>query len=768
MRYLYNVRCFVILIVAASCSITRKVPDGSYLLNKNTVIVASRPTTTTASRDLSTEEIHSYIRQQPNHRDMFRIALGIYNMSGKDTARWINRKLQGWGEAPVIFDSSYLKPSVDNIKTYLRNRGFYHAVVRDTVIYRKKKAEVIYTVVPQTSYIIRKIEYDIADTAIKRLVMLDTTRLRIGRRLSPNMLDRESEAITTRLRNNGYYAFNKTFVKFRADSTLGKMQVDLKVTVTPFNAVDEVNRIIEVNHPVYRINNIYVYTNYNSLLAAKDSTYTKTFDTLYGDKLNLLYRNRINLKQGIISRVNLIEKGEIYCEEKINKTYNNLFDLAQFKSVNIQFRKAGSDSLDCLIFLDPLSSQYYKFDFELSTNSSDMIGFAPGLNYGHRNLLKGAEEFKFNFRGVLQYSYRIAGKTSKEYNVGASLDLPRFLMPVSIGYFKTQLPHTQFNASYSYQQRPDYTRAMANLRFGYRWKSSQTNTFMINFPDFNMIKMYDLSRDFYIRINNPYLKNMYSNHFIMAMTGSFIYNNRNEQRTRWRRDKQLYYRINTDLAGNILSLFNFMMPRDPDLGRKIAGMVYSQYVKGDVNLVYTLPRNTASSSVYRVYFGTGKAYGNSLAIPFEKMYYAGGANSMRGWQGRELGPGSVAADSAVGSFPNQVGDLRLELNAERRFPLFWRLEGALFVDAGNVWSLNYTANRESDANFSFSTFYKEIAMNTGFGLRLNFGYFILRVDAGLKVHDPGRAVGNRLILPNKWFNNNNYSVHIGINYPFND
>ncbi|MDR0560349.1 MAG: BamA/TamA family outer membrane protein [Prevotellaceae bacterium] len=767
MKYYYIIIYVSVFIAVFSCSITRKVPDGSYLLKKNTVVIKGKKTSNERSiRDLSADEILSYIRQRPNSSNMFRISLALYSMSGKDSLRWLNRLLLKWGEPPVIFDRQYIAPSIANIKSYLQNRGFYHADVKDSVIYKKKKASVIYTINPNASYFIRNIEYNIADSVIKQYIMTDTARLRRGRRLSPNLLDRECDAIVAKLRNNGYYAFSKIFIKFHADSSIGNMQVDLKITINPFNRTDRQNEIMKTKHPVYKINNVYVYTNLNSLLAVMDTSYSKSFDTLKQGNMYVLYKNGMNLKPGVLLRAGMFEKGETYSDEKRNRIYNNLSGLELFKSIKINFNEIGNDSLDCIISLDPLSSQYYKLDFELSTNSSDMIGFSPGLFYGHRNLLKGAEVFNFNFRGVLQYSFRVAGRSSREFNVGASLDIPRFMMPVNISYFKTQLPHTQFNTSYIYQQRPDYSRAMANFRFGYKWKSSQTNTYMLNFPDFNMIKMYDLSPEFYANINNPYLKNMYSNHFIMAMTGSFVYNNQTEQLSRWRRDKHLYYRINGDIAGNFLSLFSPLMKRDPANFKTVAGMPYSQYVKTDINMIYDMPRGTASSAVYRFYFGIGKAYGNSLSVPFEKMFYAGGANSLRGWQVRGVGPGSVSSDS-VGVFPNQVADLRIELNAERRFPLFWKFEGALFVDAGNIWSINTSDSREG-ARFRFSKFYKEINMNTGFGLRLNFGFFILRIDTGLKLYDAGKQEFDRIVLPDKWFTKNNYNIHFGINYPFND
>jgi outer membrane protein assembly factor BamA len=740
--------------------LTRKVPDGSYLLKKNRVVVSAG-----SSRLFSADEIQSYIRQRPNRSDMFRFHLGMYNLSGKDTTRWLNRRMQAWGEAPVIFDPTLVKYSIDNIATYLRNLGLYHAVVRDSVVYKKKQATVFYRIDPGESYVIQNIEYDIPDTAIRRYVLSDTLRLRRGRRLSANMLDREREAIAVRLRNNGYYTFNKSFITFKADSTAGNNAVSLKMTIPAFVKM-EGSKKTETAYPVYRINNIYFYTNYNSLLAVTDSTYIATFDTLQYGSMFLLYKNDRNLKPDVLSRVSLFEKGDVYSEDKARKTHNNLSGLALFKSVTVQFRESGEGLLDCLVLLDPLMIQSYEVDIELSTNASNMIGFSPGISYRHKNLFRGAEGFSLDFRGVFQRSFGVTHLSSQEYNSGISFDIPRFLMPVSIGYFKTQVPHTQFSTSYIYQQRPDYTRAIGNFRFGYRWKSSQTKTFQVNLLDFNMIKMYRLSPDFYAGINNPYLRNMYSNHFVLGATGSFIYSNQPESgQSRWRREGYWNYRINGDIAGNVLSLFNRTMPKDDDGVRLIGGMPYSQYIKGDINLVYDSPANSASSVVYRFYFGIGNAYGNSLSMPFEKLFYAGGANSLRGWQARSIGPGSVLADSA-GVFPNRVGDMRIELNMEYRFPLFWKFEGALFADAGNVWSISSLDTREG-ARFSFDRFYREIALNAGLGLRLNFDYFILRFDLGLKIHDPGRPSGNRVIEPFKWFGKDNYSVHFGINYPFN-
>jgi outer membrane protein assembly factor BamA len=754
-----------------SCSTSKYVPDGEYLLNKNTVKVTEKNTVTV-------DEVSPYIRQRPNKASLLNIKFHLreYSLSGRDTGKWINRKLRQWGEAPVIMDSLSVKYSVQNIQAYLRQRGYYFAEISDSIVHKKKKAEVIYTVKPGLPFRLKNVTCDIRDTVLHRLIVNDSVAslLKPRRRLSSELLDNERDRITSMLRNKGYYAFNKSYISYEADTSNIDMTANLKVSIAQVRVEDEKGNIEYVNHSIYRINKIFVHTNYDATAAMSDSSYMTKFDTLYQHGIHLLYRDVKNVKTGVLSRVSLINEDNIYRESDANQTYTNLSNLNMFKSISIHFHKADREGkyLDCTVLLSPFPSQSYKLDVEVSTNSSDMVGFSPGLHYGHRNIFGGAENFTLDFRGVFQYSFPSASnyQTSQEYNVSSSINLPRFMMPVSIPYFKTQLPHTQFSVSFTYQERPDYTRAMANVRFGYTWKSSPNSSYIFNLAEFSMIKMYNLSQWFYISsLSNPYLANTYADHFILGSTGSYIYNSQQTDARvnvpRRRRSSSHYYRINGDIGGNLLSLFNPLMKTGENSGlREIWDMPYAQYAKADINIVLNNPVQDFSALAWRLYFGIGKAYGNSKSMPFEKMYYAGGANSLRGWQVRAIGPGSVPADS-VADIPSQVADMRLEINMEYRFPIVWKIEGGFFVDAGNIWSISPKDSREG-AVFSFKRFYKEIAVNTGLGVRLNFGYFVLRLDMGYKVYHPGLPEGSRLILPDRWFEHDNFGLHFGIGYPF--
>lgn len=765
-------------LLQTSCRTTRHVPDGSYLLRKNSIKITER-------RTVTADDVTPYIRQRPNRTSLLNMKFHLwqYNLSSDDTTKWINRRLRSWGEPPVLFDSLLVEKSVDNIQGYMRQRGFYYADVMDTVIYRKKKAEVIYTITPNEPYRINHLSYEIADSTIRAIVYSDTLNslLRSRRRLSTAILENEQTRITSLLRNHGYYTFNKGYINFEADSSKETMTASIKITITDHTIMDERGRKKQVGHSMYKVKRVYINTNYNAVQAIADSNYIyHPFDTVYQKGLYIVYDDKLRLHSGVLSRVNLIEPNSLFKEEHAVGTHRNLSNLQMFKSVSVQFKDLGEEDedgyklLDCMILLDPLAQQTYKVDFEISSNSQDLIGFSPGFRYAHRNMLGGAEIFSLDFRGIFQYSLPAAEtyQSSIEYNLTSGIQIPRFLMPVSIPYFKKQIPHTQIASAYIYQRRPEYTRSLANFSYGYSWRGSPNNYFILTPFDFSMVKMWELSKEFYDNLNDPYLQATYEDHLILGLNGSYIYNSLPENiRQTNRRRASFFYRVNADVAGNFLSLFNGLMPRSESLrhnnSHTIFSLPYSQFAKADITLVYTKPLSFPSNNAvaYRAFFGIGKPYGNSISLPFEKMYYAGGANSLRAWPARGVGPGSALPDSGVYVFPNQAADMRIEFNVEYRFPIFWFFEGAFFIDAGNVWSLNPRGSRPG-ALFRFDSFYKEIAANLGTGLRFNFSYFIFRIDMGTKLYEPALPEGERFIAPKYWLSGRNKGFHFGINYPF--
>ena len=280
-----------------------------------------------------------------------------------------------------------------------------------------------------------------------------------------------------------------------------------------------------------------------------------------------------------------------------------------------------------------------------------------------------------------------------------------------------------------------------------------------------MVKLFNLDEDFYKTLaNDPFLRNAYQNHFDLGSGATLYYTSSASANPQ---ESYFYSRLQLDVAGNVLRAFNPLMRKDINGSGMIWNTPYSQFVRGELTLgkTWVFGRNSGQAIATRLLAGAGYAYGNSSALPFEKHFYAGGANSLRGWQARTVGPGLSPRDTSF-VIPNQTGDMKLEANIEYRFNMFWKLAGAVFADAGNVWTLQHkSAEVDTESIFLKETFAESIAANWGVGLRLNFGFLLLRVDMGMKIHDPARP-DNKWVAPDDWLRKDNYALHFGVGYPF--
>lgn len=753
-----SVLLLAVALLFASCRSTRYVKEGEHLLVKNEIQLNTKR--------IERSSLDVYIKQYPNKTSIFGIKWGLmmFNMS-KDTAdckffvnRWLRTKV---GEPPVILDTTLIDPSKQSMAFYLRSLGYYDFEITDSVNYRKKKkATVIYTVNVESPIRIKSLKYEIEDPKVAELVFADTLSSTIfpGMLLAHTTLQTERERITKYLRNRGYYEFNSGYIKFRADTVENKANLTMQIS--------------KPDHKRFMVKDIYVYTNYDGLEAYKDSNYLSRFDTLQQADVYYLYKEKLGIRPTVIRRVNLIERGELYSETDVTQTYTNLSNLGIYRSITISFKERGGireDSTDnvvplaCEILLTPSPPHGYNVGLEISTNSSGLWSIAPSIGYNHLNLFKGAELFNISVRGAYQRFIPTVGdyRSSKEFGIATSIKLPKFLAPIKPKFSRRNIPHTTFSGSFGYQQRPDFTRQIASGTFGYSWITRRQAGFTFNPIEIALVNMRDIDSSFLRRIeSNPFLKNIYESHFIGG--GSVIYTQKFSPKGQYDR-KTHFVRVGLDLAGNIASLFNSMLTQGEDGSRQILGSRYAQYAKIDVNYSFNRRLTRTSNMVYHIYVGLGKPYGNSRSLPLEKMFFGGGANSLRGWQARTVGPGSAPKDT-TSIVPNQVGDMTLEANLEYRFKLVSSLEGAVFLDVGNIWSLN-PANPEPGSLFRYNTFYSQLAASPGIGVRLNLSFIVVRADMGFKLHDPVLE-GNGFILPNKWLRSDNFSIHFALNYPF--
>lgn len=751
---LYYFMLLFLVLSLYSCSTVRLVPQGQSVLKENNIKVVNNET-------INTGKLNQYIRQQPNNSFLFgwNPFVVIYN--------WSNGKNNGWdkfvkkvGQQPVILDHLLVERSSANLRNHLSSMGYYGSTVDDTIITKKKKSKVYYSVKAGNPYIVKDIFYSIRDTAIERIVMnnLSNSLIKTDSRLSEQTLDLESDRLTTILRENGYYNFTKNYFLFEADTLKrdGTAQLLVKIENYTRNETPKDAR----DHQLYSIRNISLFSDYDPMRGREETL--ANYDVIKTKYLDIYNRDSRSIKPAVLAKMNTLRPGELYNEKKANNTYNRYVSLRYFSGVNIQFDEVEADStqikreVDCTIRLTPSKNQGYKLNLEASSNSNKLLGISPAISYYHKNLFKGGEWFTLGIMGNFQFKLNDPVR-STELGVSAGLSIPSFLLlPDSI--FTTNVPRTDINIGYNYQSRPEFTRNLISLNYGYSWRSGKRMFYSVNPVQLNVIKLYNMDPKFYQSLMDPFLKNSYRNHFDFGSGASIYYTT---DASPMPQSSFFYIRWNNDIAGNLLSIFDNSLSADTSGVKIIWNTPYAQYFRTDFTLGYTYKPYPSYAVATRFNLGVGYAYGNSRVLPFEKLFYAGGANSLRGWQARSVGPGSAAIDTTF-SIPNQTGDVKLEFNVEYRFNMFWNFEGALFLDAGNIWTLRSDLGNESGL-FRIKDFYKSMAVNWGAGLRLNLDFVVLRLDLGMIAHDP---VKKTWIGPSKWFRTNTYTIQFGVGYPF--
>ena len=773
---------FMGVLLLASCSITRNVPDSKYLLNKSTIKVDSKMTNVT--------DLNSYLKQHPNKEILgFRFHLRMYNMASPYKFNGINKALKTIGEEPVLLDTNLINEGTQNLLLYLQSKGYYNAIVSDSISYRGKKAEVVYSVKPNNPYRIRNINYSIEDTVIRRLIQADSANRLISSRqfFDSDILQNERTRIESYLRNNGYYNFSKDFITFSADTSVGNHKADVVLMLrNPMRFNSEGSKVVS-NFKRYIVKRVFVYPNYDPILFLSKRQDDK-IDTVEIDGVQFIFPEDPGVKLNVVYNANFIRPGIMFSNDIVQKSQNYLNLLKVYKFVNISFKESlpekktksfdlfQNDSvvqdsllygyLDCYIHLSQQTLQSYQVEL-VGTNTTGSLGAEGNLSYQHRNLFRGAEVFDVKLRGMVESAQqKISLNNTLELGGSLGLSLPKFLGPFSSSdFFIRNAVKTQFTASYNFQRRPDYTRTIATLMYGYSWRSSKFITQNFNPIEINAIQIPVISSDFQKEIENTFLRYSYLNQIVTVSSYSFIFNNQNLQKL----SSYTYLRYNLELSGNILSLGLSAAnnTKASDGTYQILNTSFSQFVRSDINLTYHQVVDKNNTFAYRIFAGVGYPYGNSKALPFEKSYFSGGANGIRAWQARALGPGSY--DTTGVTYPNRTADLKLEANIEYRFKIFWQLEGALFFDAGNIWSLPGVDTREG-AVFNAKEFYKQIALGSGLGIRVNLGFFTIRTDFGYKVYDPAKDSTKEfrpwVPFQQKFMWRKDINFNFGIGYPF--
>ena len=756
----------ILLILFTSCGPARHLNEDEKLLTKIKI---------KSSKKIEfKEELKSISKQKPNRKllGLFKIYLGIYNLYYNKEEVKIKEKL---GEPPAIYDSTLLTSSVQLMSRFLNNRSYYDNEVSAKTKLSKKRARIQYLIKKGDAYRINNLNYTIEDLAIEQLIEKNETDAIIKKKGLFQLEDIQKERLRIErlLRNHGYYNFTREYILIEADTSQLLKFANLNVVLKNLDEAnqskpqtDQTDSTQAVLHPIFSIKDVIVRIDYT-----RQNIQQYSGDTLEVDKVKFIEYELDRFRKDVLARNIYIRPGDIYNLEAQEQTYNNLSSLGIFSFVGIQFDYDFSDGNALVVYinLNPRKQKALTLETE-GTNNGGNLGINGTVSLRNNNAFRGAENFNISLNGGLEVQQILTENNDNlvgdgflpfntfEFGPEISFEIPRFLLPINQKRFSPKgNPRTTINASYNFQQRPDYLRNVSKLFLAYSWNETPKKKHIIQPVDLSYIKLKP-SLDFLSvleNINNPFLKNSYTDNFIVATKYSFIYNSQLQDE----KDNHVFLRFNLESAGNAVSLLNESVVKDQneDGSYNLAGIRYAQYFLSDIDVRYYQQINE-NQMVYRFSAGVGLPYGNSNAMPFEKSFFAGGANGIRAWRVRELGPGTIS-DSSV-TLIDQIGNLKIESNLEFRFPITKVIEGAAFADFGNIWNVKQDDIR-SETKFKLDRLWEATAVGLGAGLRLNFTFFLLRFDFATPFKDPSASNPSR-IQP-QWRRTN---LNLGIGYPF--
>lgn len=738
-------------LLLSACSLTKYVPENERLLNRN-VIKSNVP-------EAPADVLEPFLQQEPNNYflSLARIELALYNASGTDSSKWINRWLRKIGEPPVLYDTTLTSASQHQLKKQLHNKGYLHADVDVIEKEKKRQVKVTYVVNANDPYTIHSYKIDIPNDTIMSIINKRNLLYvpRVGDLFDVDVLAQERENVAKLLRRKGYFYFQKEALSFTVDSALNSNQVDIVLGMQPSYLGND--SLLTRLFTTTKVGTVTIYDVTNLLVP------TEARDTVISEDFIVIRDEKSSFSPKMLIFKTLIKPNSIYNERLVERTYTSLNSLQAVKYVDISFKEEADGRMGCHIVVNPAKKHSVAFDIE-GTNSNGDLGVGVGVNYHNKNIFKGAEVFRVGVHGAYEAIGKLGDiKYSAELGGNMSITLPTFLLPFTSSDFKRKMGGTtEFSMSYNFQQRPEYKRNIANAGIKYVWRN-RGKRYTLDVIDINYIYLPWMTAAFkeqYLKPSSS-VRYSYEDHFIMRMGLGIAYSNKRNS------IMSNFYTVrgNISTAGNLLYGISSAIKqiKNVDNQYEIFNIAYSQYVKGDFDYTYNHYFNKRNRLVFHTGLGIAFPYGNATILPFEERYFSGGANSVRGWSVRTLGPGRYANSGAI-DYMNQSGDIRLDLNLEARFKLFWMFEGAAFIDAGNIWTIKNYEEQEG-GYFQLSEFYKQIACSYGIGLRADFDFFVIRVDMGVKLFEPsGATSSDRWRTELSW--KNDVAFHFAVGYPF--
>lgn len=809
------------LIIFSSCNVTKHLKEKEYLVASNTINGSLK-------NKIDKNDLELFIRQKPNRKILFLFPFNLWLYNQVDEEKLVKKKeerdarfdrinekrveknknknekrikkgkkpkeprlknkdkptfresLLEIAEEPVIYDSLITKQSAAQIGKYLFSKGYFYAKVTDSSSIRKnkKKIDVFYDITLGKQYLINDVTYTFPEPTLAHYVNSDTAhcKLQKGEPFDADVMQLERERITNNLLNNGYYYFETEYIFYEIDSTLHNQKVNININFKKFPTFTSTDKdsITYVDHPRYYINDVFIITE-NLSTSYRDEFFKDTLP--YLDYKFLIYDKLKYKPSAIANNVELI-KGHIFQKTLAEKTYKRILNLGVFRNILIQFVKNpyNNDRLDCYIVCTPLIKQSITVETE-GTNTSGNLGIDGSLLFQNKNLLKGAELLELSLNGALiaqrQFNTN-QGSVENTFNTiqfgpSVKFSVPRAAFPFSLFAFKKDaFPRTYINSSLNYQRRPEFNRIITNVSYGFNFKTNKGKWRHDIIPtEIYMVKA-NLTDAFKINLlssKDLFLLNSFQDHITTISRYVATYNNQIQNTTNVSRKPFSFVKFNITSSGNIMrAAFDLAGQKKDTLGRYlITGIPFAQFVKVDIDYRFYIPIRQKNRAIYRTYVGIGKPLDNLNVLPYEQSYFCGGPNSIRAWRARTLGPGGFTPPDDNTTQFDKIGDLIIEANVEYRFHMFRSFFGAWFVDAGNIWQLHGDSSKPK-GDFATDRFYKEFAVGTGWGIRWDLNFFVLRLDGAIPIVDPKLPEGDRWMFNKKPLRQ--FNLNFAIGYPF--
>ena len=751
------------LLTIMSCSVDKYIPEGEHMLTGVAV-------TCDDEELMKTYSLSDYVVQQTNSKWFgARVPLKIYTLSGTDTTKRSCRFWRRLGEAPVLYDAAKSEHTMEDIRKVLNNAGYMKAEVEEFKMEKGKRMNVLYTVHPKERYTIRNIHRVVEDKGLRHFLTVEDTAqslLKSGHPFDVNVLNRERNRIASLLRNNGYYKFTKDDVRFTADTASHSTEVDVMVRV---KLHQENGRTEATQHQRYTIGTVNFLTDVNA--ASNIAT-----DTIHHQGYHFIQQGRRHFRKGMLIGHSEIRPGSYFNDSHFRHTYTNFTRLPAIAFSNISLaERPGTDTLDCNIVVNHAKPHSVGIDVE-ATNSAGDLGAALSTSYQNKNLFRGSETFTFKIRGAYEAITGLEGYEGNNYvELGAetALGFPAFLLPyVKRTWAAEHNASSEIALQYNMQNRPEFQRRVLTAAWRYKWNTHQQHVqHRFDLLEVNYVYMPWISRTFKEQYldslgrTNAILKYNYTDLLITKTGYTFSYNSLGAREQTY--GKNAYtIRFNIETSGNVLSAITHLAngKKDSEGHNTFCNIAFAQYVRGDFDFAKSIRIDKNNSVAFHSAFGIAYPYGNSDQLPFEKRYFAGGANSVRGWSVRSLGPGAYNGKDRGINFLNQSGDIKLDLSLEYRAQLFWKFSGAAFVDAGNIWTIRQYKDQPG-GEFRLNKFVEQIAVGYGIGLRMDASFFIVRFDAGMKAIDPAHSGRDHYPITHHDFDRD-FAFHFAVGMPF--